>query len=276
VRRKPRSRSREGLTIGRMASVIGMAPSAMRFYEDKGIIFPGKRRENSYRTYMPAESCALLLARLYQSFGLGLGRTARLLNAGDHEELLEALDQRRTELEAEIDRLARANLALASYREECERAIAGFAGFEEARLPPMKYLFTIDSGYSLDEPERAALVRSWMSDLPDISYAVLIPQATFLGLEPPACKWGFSVVGGSIEKREQDFVQLFPATDCLAISLARDHAGMIEPEELESIREQFAATGLKLAGDLRGRFLEMLGRKDSPRYIYRIYIPINR
>jgi DNA-binding transcriptional MerR regulator len=248
----------------------------MRFYEDKGIISPEKRSENSYRKYMPAESCALLIARLYQSFGLGLDRTARLIETSDHEELLSALDQRSAELEAEIARLSGTRLALARYREESEKAIAGGEGFEESRLPSMKYVFTIDSGFSLDEPKRAALVRAWMADLPGVSYAILIPQATFLGLEPAGCKWGFGVEGESIESNERGLAQLYPATDCLGISLVREKAGMIEPTELADMRERFAATGLKLAGDLRGRFLEILGGKSAPRYLYRIYIPFYR
>lgn len=276
MRPKRSRRGSEGLTIGQLASLIGMAPSAMRFYEDKGLVAPEKRDDNSYRSYLPAESCGLLMARLYQSFGLGLDRTAAILGKGEHDQLMTALDERGAEIEAEIERLVQAKRALEGYRRECAAASGREGKLEIVSLPAMKYLFTIDSGYALDEPERAAIVRSWTARLPGLSYSLLIPEAAFLGLGSLSCRWGFGLEGAELDREERDFAELRPPAECVALSLLREAAGMIKEGELEPLRSRFAETGFKPAGDVSGRFIEIVRTASGLRYLYRIYIPFYR
>ena len=149
-------------------------------------------------------------------------------------------------------------------------------GLVETRIPAMKYVFTIESGYALEEPARTALVRAWMEERPHASYALLIPAKAFLGEESLGCKWGFALEAEGLENCERGIAEHYPAAECVAFSFIRERADMIRPEELGALRSRFAATGLKLAGDLRGSFLEILGTQDNPRYLYRIYLPIYR
>jgi|GEM_PF-1452893 len=275
-RRGAGERTRNGITIGRLASLIGLAPSAMRYYEGEGLVAPAKQDRNSYRRYTPAESCALLMARRYRSLGLDLKRTARLLAEGAPEALASALAERESELESEAARIERARRALGAYRAEVEVAMRQGESLAEARLPAMKYVFTIDSGYALDDPARSALVRSWMEALPCVSYSLVIPRRAFLGLEDLSCRWGFGIEAESLEPPERGIAESFPAADCLALSFLRQEAGTLEPGEVSALRDRFAASGLELAGDPRGTFLGILGAKEEPRYLYRIYMPVYR
>ncbi|WP_164016724.1 MerR family transcriptional regulator [Pyxidicoccus trucidator] len=43
------------LTISQFADRSGISPSALRFYERKGLLSPATRRENGYRAYAPAQ-----------------------------------------------------------------------------------------------------------------------------------------------------------------------------------------------------------------------------
>jgi DNA-binding transcriptional MerR regulator len=43
------------LTISQFADRSGLSPSALRFYERKGLLLPATRRENGYRAYAPAQ-----------------------------------------------------------------------------------------------------------------------------------------------------------------------------------------------------------------------------
>lgn len=277
-----KKRSSEGLSIGQLSSLIGMEPSAMRFYESRGLVAPDKDRGNSYRSYKPAESCALLMARLYRSFGIGLDATADLITEGSHGGLTAALDEVRAELEAEAARLSRTLSALDRYRDECEKAIAGVAEgpeaarFEEVSLPATKYVITIDSGMALDEPERRAIARSWMEKLPEAYFALIIPARAFLGFESLYGKWGFALEAEGLEDSETGIAGMFPAADCLALSFLRQNSGMLTESELEAVRAKFAATGKELAGDVRGRFLEILVDEEGPHYLYRLYFPFYR
>jgi MerR family copper efflux transcriptional regulator len=58
------------LLISQVAAIVGMAPSALRYYEEAGLLTPAERTEAGYRLYRPE---VVLRIRFIQSAGaLGL------------------------------------------------------------------------------------------------------------------------------------------------------------------------------------------------------------
>lgn len=68
------------LTIGSVAKRVGVRPSAIRFYETKGIVRPAARRSNGYRIYADDAIKVLLFVRRAQSLGITLKEIKPLLD----------------------------------------------------------------------------------------------------------------------------------------------------------------------------------------------------
>ena len=60
------------LTIGEVARHAGIRPSAVRYYESRGIIPPAVRLKNGYRVYSSDSIKLLLLAVRARSLGITL------------------------------------------------------------------------------------------------------------------------------------------------------------------------------------------------------------
>lgn len=66
--------------IGQLAGIAGVSPSALRFYEEAGLLQPGERSEAGYRLYGPEAAGRLQFIRRAQGLGLTLGEIHRLLD----------------------------------------------------------------------------------------------------------------------------------------------------------------------------------------------------
>lgn len=101
------------MKIGELASLSGLAPSRIRFYEASGLIAPARRLANGYREY-PAETLDLLeIIRCAQQTGFSLEEIRHLLPQSaplheSHDELLAGLRRKVAEIEA-MERQLRQN-----------------------------------------------------------------------------------------------------------------------------------------------------------------------
>jgi MerR family copper efflux transcriptional regulator len=68
------------LTIGNVARQVGIQPSAIRYYERRGMIQPTVRGANGYRRYTEDAVKLLLFVKRAQSLGITLKEIKPLLN----------------------------------------------------------------------------------------------------------------------------------------------------------------------------------------------------
>ncbi|HEY9100442.1 MerR family transcriptional regulator [Chitinimonas sp.] len=97
------------MRIGELAKRSGLATSAIRFYETKGLLPPAKRGLNGYRDY-PAETVAVLaIIADAQQAGFSLEEIKQILPADisswRHEELMDTLRRKVADIEAMQARL---------------------------------------------------------------------------------------------------------------------------------------------------------------------------
>src|SRR6266540_302853 len=74
------------MNVSEIARTVGIAPSAVRFYERKGILPPASRHSNGYRTYTDDDLCRLRIIVSLRRLGLDLpvaGRLASLCRSGE-------------------------------------------------------------------------------------------------------------------------------------------------------------------------------------------------
>jgi MerR family transcriptional regulator, redox-sensitive transcriptional activator SoxR len=99
-----RRRYDDWLTIGQVAERSGVATSALRFYEDRGLI-ESERTDGNQRRYRRAVLRRIALIRAGQKVGLSLGRIAGALDTLGGREVATAKDWERlsTEWKVELD-----------------------------------------------------------------------------------------------------------------------------------------------------------------------------
>jgi MerR family redox-sensitive transcriptional activator SoxR len=99
------------LTIGEVARRAGVAPSAVRYYERRGLLGADERRSGQ-RRYRPATLRRLVFVGMLQDAGLSLDDIAGILDAPDVATWKAIARARLEALDAEIDQLQQARAYL--------------------------------------------------------------------------------------------------------------------------------------------------------------------
>jgi len=76
----PKALPKRGLTIGTMARRTGLATSAIRYYEDEGLVHPD-RNESGHRRYERSDLRRLSFVMISQDLGFGIAEIRGALNS---------------------------------------------------------------------------------------------------------------------------------------------------------------------------------------------------
>ncbi len=97
----------ELITIGQLAKQAGLRTSALRFYEEQGLLTPETRTEAGYRLYRPEALVRLRFIQRAQHLGFSLDDMRVLLQTDDaaDADVLTTAESRYLALEEEITRL---------------------------------------------------------------------------------------------------------------------------------------------------------------------------
>ncbi len=68
-----------GLTIGKLAAIVGVNPRTIRYYEAVGLLPPPRRSPSGYRLYGPDDAARLRFIRRARSAGLSLAEVRQVL-----------------------------------------------------------------------------------------------------------------------------------------------------------------------------------------------------
>jgi DNA-binding transcriptional MerR regulator len=124
------------MKIGELATRSGLAASRIRFYEASGLI-SAQRQANGYRSYPEQAVQTLGIISCAQQAGFSLEEIRRLLPQADsqglaHDELLDSLRRKISEIEAMQQRLAQNKAQLLSIIATIESKPDGMACTENA------------------------------------------------------------------------------------------------------------------------------------------------
>jgi DNA-binding transcriptional MerR regulator len=118
------------LAIGALASRTGMSVSAIRYYEEVGLIPPATRRPSGHRVYKAQVQSVLTLIRNCRNFGFSVDETRSLvsLSSSQERDCVEARDIAHTHLtavRAKLAELVNLERSLASFVQTCNNQCAG-------------------------------------------------------------------------------------------------------------------------------------------------------
>ena len=114
----PQARRPQPLHVGEAAQVVGVRVSALRFWEEQGLLQPQRDKSNRYRLYDEQQIRRLRIVALLRQANhdfAAIRATLEALDAGRLQRAVAAIEQRRGEV------------ARASWR--CIRALAAFHGY---------------------------------------------------------------------------------------------------------------------------------------------------
>jgi DNA-binding transcriptional MerR regulator len=122
------------MQIGELARKVGVATSAIRFYEETGLLPEPDRTPSGYRDYDPAVIDRLSFIRAGQAVGLTLAELREVLGIRDRGEapcthVAELIDLRITEIDQRIGDLGRLRRDLTALAKEA-------LDFDPANCPP--------------------------------------------------------------------------------------------------------------------------------------------
>lgn len=125
------------LTIGQLAKRVGLRASALRYYEQEGLLAPAERSDAGYRLYDPAAERQLRLIQRAQRLGLSLADIRLLLNRYEEgslsdETIIKTVEARVMALEEQLTELMvmrhELNWFLQDIRHVEDEPAAGHAG----------------------------------------------------------------------------------------------------------------------------------------------------
>lgn len=122
------------MKIGEVAQRVGLATSAIRFYEDRGLIPEPERTESGYRDYDPGVVERIRFIRAGQAVGLTLRELSQVLQIRDVGEspcqhVTELLDARIGDVDRRIQELRSLRRDLTALRENA-------SDLDPAECPP--------------------------------------------------------------------------------------------------------------------------------------------
>ena len=120
----------ELLTIGALAKRVGLAVSALRYYEEVGLIPAAMRRESGHRVYPDSVQDVLILIRHCRDLGFSIDETRELvaLSTSAERDCVEARAIAQTHLtavRAKMAELRRLDRSLSRYVRACSEGCVG-------------------------------------------------------------------------------------------------------------------------------------------------------
>jgi len=115
------------MKIGELAAATGVAASAIRFYEESGLLPAAERGGNGYRTYSNHAIERLRLIQVAQSLGFSLDALRAVFASAEgfrKEELMRNLDGRLIEIDKLLSTLRSQRRELRDLRETLRRSWA--------------------------------------------------------------------------------------------------------------------------------------------------------
>ena len=117
--------SKEGdnmeLSISDVGKIAGISKDRLRYYEEKGLIFPSRDTDNNYRYYELDELLKAMAIQLYREMDLSVKEIHRIQTVKTIAEMREVFEHRQSDLEREILALQRQMRLVARSIEDCKK-----------------------------------------------------------------------------------------------------------------------------------------------------------
>lgn len=127
-------------TIGQVADITGISRDRLRYYEEKGILFPTQDDENNYRSYSIADIDMVLSIEFYRSMDLNMKEIGQIWSKQSPKEVISVLEQKENEISIKMNELQRYLNNIRKGKEACKLIADNLNKFSVKAMPPFEIL----------------------------------------------------------------------------------------------------------------------------------------
>jgi DNA-binding transcriptional MerR regulator len=127
-------------TIGQVASITGISRDRLRYYEEKGILFPSQEEENNYRNYSMADIDMILSIEFYRSMDLSMKEISQIWNSHTPKDVIGILAQKENEIFSKLNELQGYLNNIKKGMEACKVIDENLNKFLVKEMPPFEIL----------------------------------------------------------------------------------------------------------------------------------------
>lgn len=106
-------------SIGDVEKFTGVSKDRLRNYEEKGLLFPQRNRENEYRSYGIEEILRVLSIQQYREMGLGMNEIGEIFLSNDIRRISDIYTKHSAKIAADIIKLQKQSEAITVAIEDC-------------------------------------------------------------------------------------------------------------------------------------------------------------
>ena len=134
-------------SISEVSKLLNITVESLRFYEDKGIISPGRKANGKYRSYEAWEIFRLYECLQYKSFHFSLNEIEKTMNSTSIDYYANTIRQKITDIREEIHFNTILTQRLSQVCEQIETAKANIDNYWVQKKPEMYFIYnTIGRG----------------------------------------------------------------------------------------------------------------------------------
>jgi DNA-binding transcriptional MerR regulator len=178
--------------IGDVARILGISPDLIRYYEEKGVVKPGKDPSNNYRYYDTWDINYLIDCLWYKNFGFGIEHIARLVTQTSYDALVKTLEERSEQLRESIKLQELLLQRIEKFTSRLIETKSYVGRFELRENAPFCYYINRHNGEYDKRTDTQELSRRWLKYMPFTRRYFEIPLSAMTGARDDY-EWGFSV-----------------------------------------------------------------------------------
>lgn len=262
--------------IGDVSRILGISTDLLRYYEKKGVVTPQKDKNNDYRYYDTWDINFLIDCLWYKNFGFGIPQAAYLVTECYHGDLVSLLEEKQSEIEANIHRQQLLLERMKKHLDDVLRVKDCIGVCEIADSPDIvcylnRFNFTYDN-----RDELLDLSRQWLDYMPFTQRYFEIPQDGLKG-EGDDYAWGFSLSAEYVKELNitvKPPVVQNPSKICIHSAFKSSGKNAFTPRHLDPILEYASKGGYKIAGRAQGNLVCSVLEEGEMTGYFEVWLPL--
>ena len=183
----------KGIKIGQISEILGIQPSAIRYYEDCGLVEPMKDTQSGYRLYNPVDCGKIMCARSFRSMGFSIQDSKELMTQRDLLEQLDLWNKGSEALDRQMERLEAQKRTLEYWRDlyiSAEELRKTCRAFEREGF---YYISLGKWGETRSSKKFRDTLKEWIEYMPESSYWGIFDASKVQVGEPVILDCGFGI-----------------------------------------------------------------------------------
>lgn len=268
------------LKISDISKMTGISASGIRFYEQAGVISPGRGKNQKYRDFSLHELHLLLLCKIYRDSGFTLPESIDLLYCSNIDQIKNGCQIQYNRLNQEINR----KQILLEILGQRIKDIAGFQAdppyYCFMQSPALLRMKVWKPGKNDRNDSLFAAVQEWMKYIPFVESCLILSKEELChGKGELDTDWGIA-----IEEEHALRLNIPPAPnieriaphDCLRVVININEDLSISSDQLNGIRNYMAEQGVEASGPSISRLFIAENHRDSIIRRDMLWIPIQK